>query len=171
MRVALATAYSDSGAAALGWRLGLPPLDALVVHHVPVGAWTVEVRLLGASHQVRVLRQGRCACSEAVACLPGAAPLPPGAARLLPDGRYSFTALTRHPDPDGFARTVCAIDAAAGRDPQGTALGRYPGHPDALTAVTVRRGPAGAVTWQTWHTYPQTLEVVVTESHLQPAEP
>ncbi|MFD0785789.1 DUF2617 family protein, partial [Micromonospora azadirachtae] len=44
-------------------------------------------------------------------------------------------------------------------------VGVFPGDPDAVTALAVRSGsPGGEVAWRTWHAYPQTNELVLTET-------
>jgi hypothetical protein len=46
--------------------------------------------------------------------------------------------------------------------------GVFPGSPDALTVLSAGAdGPR--VTWSTWHTYPQTAEIVMTQTVLEPA--
>jgi hypothetical protein len=88
MLTTLDTAYTDTRAGDLAWCLdkeALPALATLGVRVADGGALhaDVELRLLGASHQVLV-DAGREGCSETVACLPGSqAPLPYGVARRL----------------------------------------------------------------------------------------
>ncbi len=65
MRQTIDTRFADSRAADLSLAYGLRPLPALGTHSVTLGGLTVELRVLGASHQV-VLGDW----SETVACLP-----------------------------------------------------------------------------------------------------
>ena len=93
----LNTAYTDTRAGDLAWALGRAALPALAVLDLEVGDGhglraQVELRLLGASHQVLV-DAGRGECSETVACLPGSqAPLPYGVARRIGAWDYEFGA-------------------------------------------------------------------------------
>jgi hypothetical protein len=92
MLTTLQTAYTDTRAGDLAWCLGKDELPALAVldRELPGTAAVaaapaapgvrVQLRLLGASHQV-ILDSPRGRCSETVACMPGSsAPLPFGVA-------------------------------------------------------------------------------------------
>ncbi|MDL4817646.1 DUF2617 family protein [Actinomadura opuntiae] len=174
MRAVLDTPYRDARADGLSFALGLPPLDALAVLPVERAGLTVELRLLGASHQVIA-----GPLSETVACLEGdaAAPLPGSAATSLTGWDYRFTATTAvHDDDAAFARAVDAVCARLAD--RGDALtGAFPGSRHAVTALALDGPPpAGAVPggigpragtgWRTWHAYPQTREIVMTRSRL-----
>ncbi|POM25014.1 hypothetical protein BTM25_36550 [Actinomadura rubteroloni] len=155
MLAPLDTPFADTRADALRFALGLPPLDALAVLAVPCGTRTVELRLLGASHQII------CGdVSETVACLPDTgAPLP----GRYDTASYAFTARTeRHADDAAFARAVAAVRADL--DGRRDALtGAFPGSPHAVTALLAEPSGLG---WRTWHAYPQTREIVMTRSRL-----
>jgi hypothetical protein len=172
----LDTPYADSRADALSFALGLPRLDALAV--LPVDApdlapriapenapriAVVELRLLGASHQVFA-----GPFSETVACLPGGLGPVPGRFRTAAAGwAYDFTATTVAHDGDAaFRRAVDGLrDRLAGRADALT--GTFPGSPHAVTALAVAAGDApGELGWRTWHAYPQTREIVMTRSRL-----
>ncbi|MEJ3743404.1 DUF2617 family protein [Actinomycetes bacterium KLBMP 9797] len=146
MLVRLDVPYADSTAGDLSFALGLPVLPAL--HTLRLSA-TLELRLLGASHQVVA---GDLV--ETVACLPGRAPhLPPS----VDDPGYRFAATVERLD-----RTVAAaLWRDLVRDPRAL-VGVFPGDPDAVTAL--RADDHG---WQTWHAYPQTGELVVTRTVLE----
>lgn len=185
MLTVLDTPYQDARADGLSFALGLPPLDALAVLPVERGGLTVQLRLLGASHQVIA-----GPLSETVACLPGdgAEPLPGSAATTLPGWSYAFTATTAvHADDAAFGRAVDAICARLAD--RGDALtGAFPGSRYAVTALALdgadaaggarpdgaSGGGAGAenpeqragIGWRTWHAYPQTREIVMTRSRL-----
>ncbi|KAB2365601.1 MULTISPECIES: DUF2617 family protein [Actinomadura] len=179
MRTVLDTPYRDARADGLSFALGLPPLDALAVLPVERGGLTVQLRLLGASHQVIA-----GPLSETVACLPedGGEPLPGSAATTLPGWSYDFTATTAvHADDAAFARAVDAVCARLAD--RGDALtGAFPGSRHAVTALALEHaGPDGAaaggtgaehpepragIGWRTWHAYPQTREIVMTRSRL-----
>lgn len=74
MLTTLQTAYSDTRAADLAWTLGREPLPALAVLDLQLGGAELQLRLLGASHQV-LLQEDRGVCSETVACMPGSSTL------------------------------------------------------------------------------------------------
>ncbi|MFB4304043.1 DUF2617 family protein [Actinomadura sp. NTSP31] len=188
MRAVLDTPYQDARADGLSFALGLPPLDALAVLPVERAGLTVQLRLLGASHQVIA-----GPLSETVACLEGdaAAPLPGSAATTLTGWTYHFTATTAvHDDDAAFARAVDAVCARLAD--RGDALtGAFPGSRHAVTALALDgappgmfpagrfpagrapdgatpggTGPRAGVGWRTWHAYPQTREIVMTRSRL-----
>ncbi|XVQ12711.1 DUF2617 family protein [Spirillospora sp. CA-255316] len=179
MLALLDTPYADSRADALSFALGLPRLDALAVLPVkaPETAWhrrgggdggprpvpVVELRLLGASHQVFA-----GPFSETVACLPGDHEPVPGRFRTTAGGwAYDFTATTVAHDGDpAFRRAVDGLrDRLAGRADALT--GTFPGSPHAVTALAVAAGDTpGELGWRTWHAYPQTREIVMTRSRL-----
>ncbi|HEV3002201.1 MAG TPA: DUF2617 family protein [Solirubrobacteraceae bacterium] len=155
MLTRVAAAYADVSASSLRLALGLPAQPALDVLAVRAGPVTVELRLLGASHQVIA-----AGVSETVACLPGEhAPLPP---RVERPG-YAFASSVEVLAPAAFRARAEAVRAAAAADPLALA-GVFPGSPDALTALSCRPAPGGGVEWETAHLYPRTGEAVVTRS-------
>ncbi|WP_433467451.1 DUF2617 family protein [Spirillospora sp. CA-142024] len=164
MRATLETPYADARADGLSFALGLPPLDALAVLPVERAGLTVELRLLGASHQVIA-----GPLSETVACLPDVTePLPGRATTSVPGWTYDFAATTAaHSDATAFARAVEAVCARLAD--RGDALtGAFPGSPHAVTALALEdtaQEEAG-LGWRTWHAYPQTREIVMTRSRL-----
>lgn len=172
MRTTLDTPYADARADALSFALGLPPLDALAVLPVECAGLTVELRLLGASHQVIA-----GPLSETVACLPGGAePLPGRASTDMPGWTYEFAATTAaHSDGTAFGRAVEAVCARLAD--RGDALtGAFPGDRHAVTALALESPERAAmqdpaveetgIGWRTWHAYPQTREIVMTRSRL-----
>ncbi|CAO0833520.1 hypothetical protein SMICM17S_01103 [Streptomyces microflavus] len=95
MLTTLQTAYSDTRAADLAWTLGREPLPALAVLDLQLGGAELQLRLLGASHQV-LLQEDRGVCSETVACMPGSStPLPLGVAKRLGDWEYESRRASR----------------------------------------------------------------------------
>lgn len=179
----LEAAYVDVCARSLGWALGLPGRTALATLTVPVpmsmstteptgpadpvGGWQVELRVLGASHQVLVHGEGALLCSETVACdLAGAEPLPTTARSELPQtGSYEFSSEVLHLDADALVTAVDELEHDLdGRDH--TLVGRFPGMPHAITALTVDVLANGLLAWRTWHAYPQAGELVTTRSRL-----
>jgi uncharacterized protein DUF2617 len=170
MLEALTTAYADTSAAQLRLELGLPPLHALADTAVPLSRGRVDLRLLGSSHQVLLYLPGpdgqlTIDCSETVACLPGGTGgLPARAECLLPAGHYSFRSSTRRCASEVLAANAAQLVARYG-DQVAALVGRYPGNPDAITAMAVTPLP-GAITWWSWHLYPQTGELVTTRTRL-----
>ncbi|HEY8479954.1 MAG TPA: DUF2617 family protein [Spirillospora sp.] len=163
MRATLDTPYADARADALSFALGLPRMGALAVLPVERAGLTVELRLLGASHQVIA-----GSLSETVACLPGKAePLPRRARTTIPGWDYEFAATTAaHSDDTAFARAVEAVCERL--DDRGDALtGDFPGSRHAVTALALEDAPdETGIGWRTWHAYPQTREIVMTRSRL-----
>ncbi|GAB2610326.1 DUF2617 family protein [Streptomyces capparidis] len=158
--VQLAAPYLDTAADQLRFTLGLPPRDALAVAEVAVGGITVELRLLGASHQVFA-----GPVRETVACLPGEPGLLPGSVTEEIDGwTYRFTARIHRHGPREFAARAGLLRELHGR-PEAL-CGVFPGAPDALTALLVRPREGG-VAWRTWHTYPRTRQIVATHTRLE----
>jgi hypothetical protein len=158
----LRTAYADTRADALSFALGLPPLGALAVLPLERAGLAVELRLLGASHQVIT-----GPVSETVACLPDRpGPLPTEVRETLGGWSYDFTAAVHTYDAAGFGPAVEDLCARlAGRDDALT--GTFPGSPYAVTALALDPAPAARrLGWQTWHAYPQTREIVMTQSRL-----
>ncbi|MFI7430244.1 DUF2617 family protein [Micromonospora sp. NPDC049836] len=159
MLVALDAPYVDTRAADLSLALGGPEHPALHVRELTLpGGLRLRLRLLGASHQV--------ICGElveTVACLPGREPhLPPNLHDA--DAGYRFTATVLRPAGDGLRRRVAALRAELAVDPYAL-VGIFPGDEDAVTALAVRPDPPdGTVAWRTWHAYPQTNELVLTET-------
>lgn len=146
MLVRLDTPYADTTAGDLSFALGLPELPALHVLHLP----GLELRLLGASHQVVCTTVEGTRLVETVACLPGHDPhLPPTV-----DGiGYRFESAVEPLDAAPSWRELAA-------DPRAL-VGVFPGDPNAVTALLAEeRG------WRTWHAYPQTGELVTTRTWL-----
>ncbi len=181
MLTTLETAYTDTRAGDLAWRLGKEPLPALAVVdldlELPPAAGRrrpcraqVQMRLLGASHQV-LLSAGNGACSETVACMAGSrTPLPLGVAERVGEWDYEFAARVETLSHSAFTSRAQELLALVAEHPNGLA-GRFPGDPNAFTAMLVQRAPAtdespGDVVWRTWHAYPQEGRLVATRSRL-----
>ncbi|MET7804456.1 DUF2617 family protein [Micromonospora chersina] len=159
MLVALDAPYVDTRAADLSLALGGPERPALHVRELTLpGGLRLRLRLLGASHQVI------CGdLTETVACLPGRPPHLPDALHDETAG-YRFTATVLRPAGDGLRTRVAALRAELADDPYAL-VGVFPGDEDAVTALAVRPAPPdGSVAWRTWHAYPQTNELVLTET-------
>lgn len=157
MRARIAAPFADSRAADLSLAHGLNRLPALGTLVVEPG---VELRVLGASHQV-VLDVGGRSWSETVACLPGrGGELPARTETLAHDLVARFEArCTRLTDAE-LAGRVAALRHRCEEHTRAL-LGVFPGSPLAVTALLV--GDRG-LWWRTWHAYPQTGELVETRT-------
>ncbi|MCM2577764.1 DUF2617 family protein [Streptomyces meridianus] len=165
MLTTLKTAYTDSRADDLAWCLGKEPLPALAVMNVQLDSYTVQLRLLGASHQVIVEEEG--SCSETVACIPGSrTPLPLGVAKRVGDWDYEFAARVETLSEGAFAGRAQELLALVAHHPHGLA-GTFPGSPHAFTALLAQR-QEGRIGWRTWHAYPQEGRLVVTRTQVRP---
>ncbi|AZK97154.1 MULTISPECIES: DUF2617 family protein [Streptomyces] len=173
---ALATPYQDTDADQLSFALGHPPMAALAVRELTIGGLAVQLRLLGASHQVFA---GPVA--ETVACLPGGAGGLPDTVREIDGWQYRFRAQVHRYPPEEFTRRVARVVQCAEAHPHAL-YGVFPGDPEAVTALTVDAGtgsgtglggdgtgaPLGTgLNWRTWHTYPQSRRIVATHSRLE----
>ncbi|MGC5017406.1 DUF2617 family protein [Micromonospora sp. DT47] len=164
MLVSLHTPYVDTSAADLSLALGGPERPALHVRDLDLpGGVRLRLRLLGASHQVVLQPAGGSTLTETVACLPGGPPHLPGTLRDEAGG-YRFTATVLRPPAGELRSRVAGLRAELADDPYAL-VGVFPGDPDAVTALAVCADPPdGSVAWRTWHAYPQTNELVLTET-------
>jgi len=152
--------FADVRASDLSLAIGLEAQPALRTLEVAVAGLTVELRLLGCSHQALLRAPGR-SWSETVACRPGVSGrLPEQRTERCAFGTYVFRAHVERLE----CERAMAIARSAAADPLGLAgvFGRPAG---AFTALKLRERP-GEVAWTTWHAYPQSEELVVTESRL-----
>lgn len=164
MLTTLQTAYSDTRAADLAWALGREPLPALAVLDLRFQEVKLQLRLLGASHQV-LLEEDRGICSETVACIPGSStPLPLGVAKRFGDWEYEFAARVETLTEGAFAGRAQELLALVADHPHGLA-GTFPGSPHAFTALMAQQ-TEGQVRWRTWHAYPQEGQLVVTRTRV-----
>ncbi|MFE2344344.1 DUF2617 family protein [Streptomyces sp. NPDC059431] len=164
MLTTLKTTYTDTRAADLAWALGRERLPALAVLNLELMGAKVELRLLGASHQV-LLEEGDVLCSETVACMPGSStPLPLGVAKRVGDWEYEFAARVETLSRGSFAGRAQELLALVADHPNGLA-GTFPGSPHAFTAMLAQRYE-GQVRWRTWHAYPQEGQLVATRTRV-----
>ncbi len=164
MLTTLKTAYSDTRAGDLAWAVGREPLPALATLDLELDAARVQLRLLGASHQV-ILEDGHGSCSETVACMPGSSsPLPLGVSRQLGDWDYEFASRVETLSPGSFVGRAQELIALVAEHPHGLA-GTYPGSPHAFTALLVQR-QGDQIHWRTWHSYPQEGSLVATRTRV-----
>ncbi|MGK5533754.1 DUF2617 family protein [Streptomyces sp. URMC 129] len=160
--VRLAAPYLDTSADQLSFSLTAPPQDALAVTATELGGVTVELRLLGASHQVVA-----GPVTETLACLPGrpGGGPPPEVTDEIDGWAYRFTSGLRRHDGPAFAARAARLRAELATHPA-SLCGAFPGSPDAFSALTVRR-TGDVIAWRTWHAYPQTGQIVETSTTLR----
>ncbi|GGJ49819.1 DUF2617 family protein [Streptomyces brasiliensis] len=164
MLTTLNTSYTDTSASDLAWALGREPLPALATLDLELAKTKLQLRLLGASHQV-LMEGERGGCSETVACLPGSStPLPLGVAKGVGDWEYEFAARVEVLTPGSFAGRAQELLALVTDHPHGLA-GVFPGSPHAFTAMLAHRHE-GQVHWRTWHAYPQDGQLVATRTRV-----
>jgi len=157
--------YVDTSAAALGLWLDLPRQPALQELKLRVEGIAVELRVLGASHQV--VAGG---LTETVACLPGLAPspLPPARAEVVAGMRHAFASRVETLRPGRLRLRAAELRERCEADERALA-GVFPGSPDAVTAIGCAPVTAGrgGVSWWTVHVYPGSGEVVTTQTLLE----
>ena len=160
MLIALDTPYADTSAADLRYALGLPAQPALRTLVVPTASGSaVVLRLLGASHQIRF-----GSVDETVAYLPEVSSALP---RRVDLPGYRFRCSVHMLAPADFAARCAELRAQAAAEAHALA-GVFPGARDALTVLSARP-VAGGAAWWTAHAYPQTGELVLTESEVSAA--
>ncbi|MCS0638695.1 DUF2617 family protein [Streptomyces sp. LP05-1] len=164
MLTTLETSYTDTRATDLAWALGREALPALAVLDLELSGAILQLRLLGASHQV-LLEEGGGRCSETVACMPGSStPLPLGVAKQVGGWEYEFAARVESLSEGSFAGRAQELLALVADHPHGLA-GTFPGSPHAFTAMLAQRR-GRQVRWRTWHAYPQEGQLVVTRTSI-----
>ncbi|MBT2440724.1 DUF2617 family protein [Streptomyces sp. ISL-36] len=164
MLTTLKTTYTDTRADDLAWALGREPLPALAVLDLELTGAKLQLRLLGASHQV-LLEEEKHSCSETVACMPGSStPLPLGVSKRVGEWEYEFAARVETLSDGSFAGRAQELLALVADHPNGLA-GTFPGSPHAFTAMLAQRHE-GQVRWRTWHAYPQEGQLVVTRTRI-----
>jgi Protein of unknown function DUF2617 len=166
MIVTIDAPYVDTRASALSLMLGAGLRDAIESRHLRVADHVIQVRLLGASHQV-VVETGSDPLCETVACGISGAALPAVADHQGPSWSYRFQAAVSTYAGERFAVAVDQLWHNLASHPNFLG-GVFAGSPHAATIVAVTGTDTPArVTWQTWHTYPQTGEIVTTRSEVQ----
>jgi hypothetical protein len=174
--------FADVRASDLALAFDAPVQPALEVLRLEEGRFPLELRLLGSSHQAIVAG----VVSETVACgIAADGGLPPRAGREAAGAIYSFTARIQRFEPFAYAAAARRAISAAAADPQGLvglfpiraaaaggadAAGGAEAAGEAFTALRAKVLPRG-VTWDTWHGYPQSGELVVTRSALREPAP
>lgn len=159
--------FADVRGDTLRWSLAPIECTPLVSQTVELGAGlTVTLSVLGASHQVVVRRHDRPLLHETIACgIADAAPLPAAHAE---DG-YSLGSHVATLEPDELAeRAAELVERLEGRTD--AVVAHFPGDPHAVTALALEELGEWQITWSTWHTYPQTGEIVATVTSYRPEE-
>ncbi|MFT3661659.1 MAG: DUF2617 family protein [Gordonia sp. (in: high G+C Gram-positive bacteria)] len=163
----LGGAFVDTRSADLTLTLDAGPRPALAIRSGTVNDVDVELRLLGASHQVTATRHRR-RLRETLACLPDAEPFLPA---TRTSGGYAFASSITGADENEIRALRDRLTAEFRTAERGSAaaglhlIGSYPGRDLAFTALRAVPGDtAGTLRWETWHTYPQVGEVVFTAS-------
>lgn len=166
MRASIAAPFADSRVTDLRLAYGLERLPALGTHHVAVPGGRIELRVLGASHQIVVDLDG-ARWSETVACLADRDGRLPDCDEVTEGAlRSRFVARCFRLPSVEFTARVRAVRRRCESRPDAL-VGSFRGSPLAMTAL-LGGGTSGRVSWQTWHAYPQTGELVETSSTVAP---
>lgn len=162
MRAAAETSFADTRAADLALSLEVVELDVLASLRLAVPGGSLELRVLGASHQV-VLEADDAATWETLACgVDG--DLPAERATAVAHRRHRFTSSVRL----GVDPAPLAARLLADLEPHPDALVvAFPGSPHALTAVRAFDLGPRRCAWASWHLYPEAGEVVTTRSQVR----
>lgn len=162
----IAAPFVDSRAADLTLSLTEPALAAEVVRSLETPDAQVQLRLLTASHQVVVRRAGD-ELIETLACLPSTPrPLPARYEHRCPVGDYRTTVTVHRLAATDLQRRVERLLTEHAADER-YVVGLFPGHPLATTGVGIDSCGPGALTWRSWHAYPQEGSLVLTRSALR----
>lgn len=127
---------------------------------------TVALNVLGASHQVVIHRDGRPLLHETIACgIAQASPLPTSHV----EGGYRLAShIGRMGTEQLVAQVGRLVDKLSGRTD--AVVAHFPGDPNAVTALALEKFGPSQIIWNTWHTYPQTGEIVATITSYRPEE-
>lgn len=136
---------------------------------------TLELNVLGCSHQVILVEKDHDVLVETLACLSGVPAALPETASSRITGldpvdrsdavRHQFESSTRALDDTEFQRAVRRITDGAGAQ-RHSVVARFPGHPGAVTAIVLEQAVGRGIGWTTWHCYPQHGEIVRTRSRI-----
>ncbi|TQL66528.1 uncharacterized protein DUF2617 [Nocardioides albertanoniae] len=159
--------FADVRGDTLRWTLAPVRCTPLASRTVNLGTGlTVTLSVLGASHQVVVRHGEHPLLHETVACgIAEAAPLPGAHSG---DG-YRLRSHVSQVGPDELAERASALVTRLGGRTDAV-VAHFPGDPHAVTALSLDRAEPAELTWRTWHTYPQTGEIVATTTSYRPKE-
>ena len=159
--------FADVRGDTLRWTLAPVPCTPLASRTISLeDGLTVTLSVLGASHQVVVRRHNRPLLHETVACgISEASPL----SEAHSAGGYRLDSHVASVGPDELAERASAlVEQLSGRTD--AVVAHFPGDPHAVTALTLDGFSGAELTWRTWHTYPQTGEIVATTTSYRPEE-
>jgi hypothetical protein len=158
--------FADVRGDTLRWTLAPVDCTPLASQTVSIGGLSVTLNVLGASHQIVVRRHDRPILHETVACgIVDAAALPAAHA----EGGYSLGSYVATLEPDELAeRASELVERLEGRTD--AVVAHFPGDPNAVTALALDELGEQQISWSTWHTYPQTGEIVATVTSYRPEE-
>lgn len=159
--------FADVRGDTLRWTLTPIPCTPLASRTVDLGnGLEVTLSVLGASHQVVVRRHGQPLLHETIACgIAEAAPLPGAHAT----GGYRLASHVGEMGPEELAAQASRlVERLEGRTD--AVVAHFPGDPHAVTALALEKVTDQQITWNTWHTYPQTGEIVATITSYRPEE-
>ncbi|WP_150238559.1 DUF2617 family protein [Nocardiopsis quinghaiensis] len=164
MLASISAPFVDTSAADLVWTLDHPLVAPLATRAVRARGTRVELRVLGASHQVVVTPERTGApLVETVACLPGLPGGLPGNVERPDLDWYRFDSLVESLSRNELALRVERLHHEVADSPGGL-LVAFPGDPLAVTALHLAPDRGGPLRWRTWHAYPQSGELVTTTS-------
>lgn len=168
MRATTSAPFVDTAAEDLVWTLAHPLVDPLATRTVWMTGSEVELRVLGASHQV-VLRSDEGELVETVACLPGVDGGLPGSAdrSLRGVGTYRFGSTVEALSRAELSRRVDRLHHEVADSSHGL-LVAFPGDPLAVTVLHLTPDSGKPLRWRTWHSYPQSGELVTTTTTVTP---
>lgn len=170
---------TDVSAASLGYRVDTAPapqpLVTTLLEH-PQHAIALRLAVLGASHAVTLVVDGRDTVTEEVSCrasVPGGGLPSVSESRAGRWGAHHLRGDVETVSSVAFATLVEQLTTLAESSPEVLA-GRFPGADGALTVVAATADPTGWQ-WRTWHLYPAIDpggteaggEVVTTASRLE----
>ena len=164
--------FADASPDDLTFSTDAPRLPALAVRRAaPAGllGTALELRVLGASHQVVLERDGH-EWVETLACRPGHAPFLPTALRRAAPVPFAADyetgcTVTGH-SRRGLRRQVDRLLGTCRSAPHALVV-RFAGDPSALTGLCAWEDGAGGLLWRSWHVYPQVRRIVHSRSALR----
>lgn len=140
----------------------LPVLASIEIADLVPGGH-LSLRLLGASHQA-IVNTPAGNYAETVACVGESAdPIPPQLATVVGSARFDFHSQILQLTAEELKQR-CEDMRQQANDNRGTTLiGRFPGHPDAMTFLSADASGAAA-SWSTAHCYPEDGRCVLTQT-------
>lgn len=187
----ISTPFVDTRAGDLVLSLTQPLLPAAAVRTIATQGLRIDLRLLKASHQVAVRRDGDGSgvggvagadgvggfagagdvgggeLIETLACLPSEpAALPASYRSRCALGDYRTSVDVCLLAADALERTVERLLERYAEDDR-YLIGQFPGDPLATTGIGLTDSSPGTISWRSWHAYPQERRLVRTTSLLQ----